>query len=356
VIWEHLKPKAGELVVVTGAAGMAGHIMVQLLKLLNVRVIALCRSASKAETLKEYCERVVIYTDENLAEVLDTCYAQGPDAVIDSVGGKNFAILIERLAPMGRAIILGASGERKDDKNEAQRVNRFILEKGCTITGFCLHHHRDKMQRHLGELLLLYQGGTLHVHLDNGTSALWSQRSPMSKDPREAPQLTMPGLESVHAGLQHILAGNTAGKVVVRVSDTPQPHIHILVLGNPDGQIARGLNRCAQRTHPSGRAYKLHFPECPFNEDGSYIDTTQDGEPYDPDGHMQVKTIIEYVNQAIIHVPASYMYLHHTCTIIEYVNQATDSDPNKWTHTAYRIREPSLEGPTLPLTLTLILI
>jgi len=153
VVWEHLRPKAGELMVVTGAAGMAGHIMAQLLSLLKVRVIALCRNRAKAASLEPFCERVIVHTEEDLATIIDTNYGQGLDAVIDSVGGDHFAILSERLAPMGRMIVVGASSERADGASDAQRVNRFILEKGCTITGFCLHHHRERMQEHLGQLL-----------------------------------------------------------------------------------------------------------------------------------------------------------------------------------------------------------
>lgn len=99
----------GETVLVPGAAGGLGSFLVQIARHAGARVIGLAATAAKQEAARHLgCEDVRSPTDPTWTEALP---AHGLDVVLDAVGGPARRIAFERLAALGRLIILGdASG------------------------------------------------------------------------------------------------------------------------------------------------------------------------------------------------------------------------------------------------------
>lgn len=105
------KLKAGETLVVTGAAGLTGLAAVQIGKVMGARVIAVASSSEKQQiALDNGADEAIGYDDlkENLKKMTD---GKGADVVFDVVGGEVFDACSRAIAWKGRLLIIGfASG------------------------------------------------------------------------------------------------------------------------------------------------------------------------------------------------------------------------------------------------------
>lgn len=101
--------QAGETVLVPGAAGGLGGLLVQIALRAGAHVIGLVSSEAKREAARHLgCHDVRTVTDIVWADAFP---ARGIDVVLDVVGGPTRQIAFERLAPFGRLVVLGdASG------------------------------------------------------------------------------------------------------------------------------------------------------------------------------------------------------------------------------------------------------
>lgn len=106
--------KAGETVVVTGAAGGAGQAAVEVAHLLGARVIAVASSEEKlALTRRLGADDGILYPGSDLKEAVRRLTGgKGADVVYDCIGGDASEPLIRALAWKGRFLVVGfAAGE-----------------------------------------------------------------------------------------------------------------------------------------------------------------------------------------------------------------------------------------------------
>ncbi|AZS75169.1 NADPH:quinone reductase [Streptomyces lydicus] len=146
-------PRGAESVLITGAAGGAGHLAVQLAKLQGVpRVVAAVSSAAKAEFLRGLgADEVVTYDQES--------WGAPADIVLDGVGGELLPRALAALAPGGRLIFFN-SGDGT--------VPAYALLAGDkTITGLTMRHfstvHRELYEEHRAQLWELAGSGRLRA-------------------------------------------------------------------------------------------------------------------------------------------------------------------------------------------------
>ena len=101
--------KAGETLLVLGAAGGVGSSAVQIGKLLGARVIAAASSAEKCETCRALGADVTIdYSRENLREAIKAATGgKGVDVVYDPVGGEYSEPAMRSIAWRGRFLVIG---------------------------------------------------------------------------------------------------------------------------------------------------------------------------------------------------------------------------------------------------------
>lgn len=105
--------RAGETLLVLGAAGSSGAAAVQLGKALGARTIAVASSASKLDFCRSIgADFVVNYTSESLVDrVQDITAGAGADVVFDPVGGELGGLAMHCTARRGRYGLIGfASG------------------------------------------------------------------------------------------------------------------------------------------------------------------------------------------------------------------------------------------------------
>ncbi len=122
--------QSGDTVLVTGASGGVGSLVVQLARHRGVRVLAQTSNADKTDELFDLgADRVIVAASgDALPKALD---GETPNVVIDGVAGSFVGELIDCLAPEGRYVNYGTSG--------GTTVNldmRTLYRKGITLTGY----------------------------------------------------------------------------------------------------------------------------------------------------------------------------------------------------------------------------
>jgi len=124
--------RAGETVVVLGAAGGVGLAAVEVARLLGAEVIAVASSADKLALCAERgASHLVNSGDGDLRDLLRAVAPNGTDVVFDPVGGPQSERSLRTLRWKGRFVTVGyASGE-------IPRIPlNLVLLKGCIIRGF----------------------------------------------------------------------------------------------------------------------------------------------------------------------------------------------------------------------------
>jgi NADPH2:quinone reductase len=106
--------KAGETLIVTGAAGGTGSAAIQIGKLLGAHVIAVCSSEERSAHCRQLgADDVINYTKSNLKHAIrEITGGRGADVVFETVGGEVFSACVRAMAMGGRLLVVGfASGE-----------------------------------------------------------------------------------------------------------------------------------------------------------------------------------------------------------------------------------------------------
>lgn len=116
--------RAGETVLVHGAAGGVGTATLQVAHGYDARTIAVVSTEEKAELARRAGADEVVLLDEFKDRVLELTDGEGVDVVVDVVGGDVFTDSLRVLAPQGRLLVVGfASGQGIPEV----KVNRLLL-------------------------------------------------------------------------------------------------------------------------------------------------------------------------------------------------------------------------------------
>ena len=124
--------KAGENVLVLGAAGGVGLAAVEIAKAIGARVIAAASSAEKLAVCSEHgADDCINYVDEDLRESLRKLTGgKGVDVVFDPVGGNYSEAAFRSIAWRGRHLVIGFA----DGNVPALPLNLPLL-KGASLVG-----------------------------------------------------------------------------------------------------------------------------------------------------------------------------------------------------------------------------
>lgn len=104
--------KAGETVLILGAAGGVGTAAIQIAKATGAKVIAAASTAEKcALCTAQGADATINYGTENLREAIKTLTdGKGPDVVYDPVGGEFAEPAFRSIAWRGRYLVIGFAG------------------------------------------------------------------------------------------------------------------------------------------------------------------------------------------------------------------------------------------------------
>jgi NADPH2:quinone reductase len=115
--------KAGETVLVHGAAGGVGTAVLQVAKALGARTIALVSSEQKGEVAKDAGADYVVLLSERWKDEVKELSDGGVELVLDPVGGERFTDSLRSLKPFGRLVVVGFTGGSIPEV----KVNRLLL-------------------------------------------------------------------------------------------------------------------------------------------------------------------------------------------------------------------------------------
>ena len=164
--WHALKDRAqlraGETVLVLGAAGGIGIASIEIAKALGAKVIAAASSADKLHAcLEKGADETIDYSTEDLRERLKALTdGRGVDVVVDPVGGRFSEPALRSMAWRGRFLVIGFA----DGEIPRLPLNLPLL-KGCSIVGVfwgdAVKREPAAAATDLRELAALYRAGKI---------------------------------------------------------------------------------------------------------------------------------------------------------------------------------------------------
>lgn len=127
---EQARYRAGETVLVHGAAGRVGVAALQVAAALGLETIAVVSTEEKAAVAKANRATHTVAVEGFKDRVLELTGGRGVDIVLDPVGGDRFTDSLRSLAPNGRVVVLGFTG----GEIPTVKVNRLLL-KNISVLG-----------------------------------------------------------------------------------------------------------------------------------------------------------------------------------------------------------------------------
>ncbi len=134
------KPKPGETVVVSGAAGAVGMIVGQIAKIEGCRVVGIAGSDEKVKLLKEQCgfDEVINYkTVPDMRSALKAACPNGVDIYFDNVGGAISDAVMARLNFFARVPLCGQIAlYNEKEVPMGPRLQPFLVTRSVLLQGF----------------------------------------------------------------------------------------------------------------------------------------------------------------------------------------------------------------------------
>lgn len=141
------KPKAGETLVVSGAAGAVGSVVGQIGKILGLRVIGIAGSDEKVEQLKTkfgFDEGINYNTTENMTAAIAEAAPNGVDIYFDNVGGPISDAVFFNINQFARLVICGAiSVYNNTEVPKSISVQPFLVKNSALMQGFIVSNYSE---------------------------------------------------------------------------------------------------------------------------------------------------------------------------------------------------------------------
>ena len=150
------KPKKGETMVVSGAAGAVGSIVGQIGKILEMRVIGIAGSDEKVAMLKKdfgFDNGINYNSTENMVQELGKHCPDGIDVYWDNVGGSISEAVLFRINKFARLIQCGAiSTYNETTFPKSISVHSFLVRNSALMQGFIVFDYEQKYPEAIGVL------------------------------------------------------------------------------------------------------------------------------------------------------------------------------------------------------------
>ena len=163
------KPKSGETVLVSGAAGATGSVVVQIAKLKGCHVIGIAGSKEKCDWLKDIgVDDVIDYKNSDVHKELPKVVENGVDIYFDNVGGKILETVLELININARVLLCGGISSGYDAIRPADGPNNLfsLIIKRATMQGFLVLDYLPKSEKALEEIATWVMEGKLQHRED----------------------------------------------------------------------------------------------------------------------------------------------------------------------------------------------
>lgn len=192
------RPRSGETVVVSAAAGSVGSLVGQIAKIKGCRVVGIAGGKAKCDWLKSELgfDEALDYKSGELKRLMRETLTNGIDVYFDNVGGDIFEACLFAMNPHGRIACCGAVSQYDGapPQHGPRGVPGLIVTKRLTLRGFIVSDFDDRREDALRDLQTWVAEGKLKVQED-----------------------ILEGLESTPSALIGLLQGENRGKRMVKV-------------------------------------------------------------------------------------------------------------------------------------------
>lgn len=150
------KPKKGETLVVSGAAGAVGSVVGQIGKILGLHVVGIAGSDEKVEMLKSkfgFDEGINYNTTEDMTAAIAKAAPNGVDVYFDNVGGPISDAVLFNINHFARMVICGAiSVYNNTELPKSVSVQPFLVKNSALMQGFIVFNYQEKYPEALQQL------------------------------------------------------------------------------------------------------------------------------------------------------------------------------------------------------------
>jgi len=192
------KPKAGETVVVSAAAGSVGSIVGQIARIKGCTVVGIAGGKDKCHWLTSELgfDVAVDYKDGATFKALKAAAPKGIDVYFDNVGGDILEACLAQMNNRGRIACCGAISQYDGvpSAHGPRGVPGLIVVKRLIMQGFIVMDYMDQRDQALADLQSWVKAGKLKVQED-----------------------IIDGLENTPGALIGLLAGENRGKRMVKL-------------------------------------------------------------------------------------------------------------------------------------------
>ncbi|MBJ2174478.1 NADP-dependent oxidoreductase [Aureibaculum sp. A20] len=159
------KPKAGETLVVSGAAGAVGSVVGQIGKILGLTVIGIAGTDEKIEMLKNkfgFDAGINYNTSKDMTADIAKAAPNGVDIYFDNVGGPISDAVLFNINRFARMIICGAiSVYNNKELPKSISVQPFLVKNSALMQGFIVSNYADKFPEAMKQLSTWLADGKL---------------------------------------------------------------------------------------------------------------------------------------------------------------------------------------------------
>jgi NADPH-dependent curcumin reductase CurA len=192
------KPRIGETVVVSAAAGSVGSVVGQIAKIKGCRVVGIAGGQDKCRWLTSELgfDAAVDYKDGAVFKALRAAAPDGIDIYFDNVGGDILEACLAQMNNRGRIACCGAISQYDGAPSASgpRGVPGLIVIKRLTMQGFVVMDYLERRNEAVRDLQSWVASGTLKVQED-----------------------IIDGLENTPKALIGLLAGDNRGKRMIRL-------------------------------------------------------------------------------------------------------------------------------------------
>lgn len=193
------RPKAGDTVLVSGAAGATGSVVCQIAKLKGCRVIAVAGSDDKCAWLRDDCgaDETINYRKEDVASRLAELAPMSINVFFDNVGGKILQAGISQMADHGSIVLCGAIAGYNDAAPTPGPDNLMVLvARRIRMEGFIMLDYLHRLDEFNAEFGTWFMEGKIKTRED-----------------------IQEGFDKIPATLERLFAGNNQGKQLLKLAD-----------------------------------------------------------------------------------------------------------------------------------------
>ena len=192
------KPKPGETVVISGAAGAVGIIVGQIAKIQGARVIGIAGSDEKINLLKEeygFDEAINYKTSPNIKAAISQLCPNGVDVYFDNVGGDISDGVIRNINFHGRIPLCGQISLYNSSRYPSgPRLQPILLTRSVLMQGFIVSDYEHRFPEAIQQLTQWLKEGRLKYH-----------------------ETVIHGFDQLPSALLGLFEGENTGKMIVKI-------------------------------------------------------------------------------------------------------------------------------------------